>query len=228
MPGSTPTQLSFDRKKIPFHKRALSYLKPVWLKNEVGYTNPHLELLLYKDRIQLATEDALYSDGEYYTPALSILDYLQPFLPQVKDMLILGVGLGSTVQIMEKRGYEPLFTLVELDKVVLKLALEFLASTTATKLNPYCEDAQVFMQGNQKKFDLIFIDIFDSREVPAFATSTDFLLKCKESLNPGGRLALNYIINDMMKWNETQIAFATVFPGYHLISSSINRIFITR
>ena len=220
--------MSFDRTKIPFYKRVLSYLKPVWLQNEVGYTHRHLELLLYKDRIQLATEDALYSDGEYYTPALSALDYLASFLPQVKDMLIMGVGLGSAVQIMEKRGYEPLFTLVELDKVILKLALEFLAANTATKLNPYCEDAEVFMQGNGKKFDLIFIDIFDSRDVPDFVTSTSFLQKCKDSLNPGGRLALNYIINDMMKWNDTQINFASVFPKHHIISNNINRIFVTK
>ena len=220
--------MSFDRKKIPLYKRALSYVKPVWLKNEVGYSNPHLELLLYKDRIQLATSDALYSDGEYYTPALSVLDYLTPYLPQVNHVLILGVGLGSMVQIMEKRGYEPSFTLVEIDKVILKLAVEFLASHTATKLNPVCEDAEKFMQDNQKKFDLIFIDIFDSREVPQFATSVAFLNRCKESLHPGGRIALNYIINDMMQWNDTQINFASVFPNHQIISSDVNRIFVTK
>ncbi len=220
--------MSFDKRKIPIYKRVLSYLKPVWLKNEVGYTNPHLELLLYKDRIQLATEDALYSDGKYYTPGVAVADYLKPFLPKVNSMLILGVGLGSTVQIMEERGYEPLFTLVELDKVVLKLALEFLAANTATKLNPYCEDAKVFMDNNTEKFDLIFVDIFDGREVPDFATSTDFLMKCRESLKPGGRLALNFIINDMMKWTTTQINFASAFPKHHIISNSINRIFITK
>ncbi len=220
--------MSFDKRKIPIYKRALSYFKPVWLKNEVGYTNPHLELLLYKDRIQLATEDALYSDGKFYTPGIAVADYLKPFLPKVNDMLILGVGLGSTVEIMEARGYDPLFTLVELDKVVLKLALEFLAANTATRLKPHCEDAKVFMEHNQKKFDLIFIDIFDGREVPDFATSTDFLIKCRESLNPGGRLALNFIINDMMKWNDAQINFAMVFPRHHIISNSINRIFVTK
>ncbi|MBC7553493.1 MAG: hypothetical protein H7257_05900 [Taibaiella sp.] len=219
--------MDFDLEKIPNYKKAISYLRPVWLNNKTSDVNPHLELLLYKGRFQLATRDALYSDGEYYTPGLAVIKCLKPFLPQVKSMLILGVGLGSTVQIMEKAGFFPRFTLVELDKVILKLAVEFLSKSTKAVLEPICEDAEVFMAGNKTRHDLIFIDIFDSRTVPDFVTTQDFLTHCKHSLNPGGRVALNYIINDEDKWKETLKTFSKVFPDSEILEADINRIFIS-
>ena len=145
--------MTFDIKKIPAYKRALSFFHPVWIKNEVGEINPHLELLLYKDRIQLATEDALYSDGDQYTPAIAVVNDLKDFLPEVKKMLILGVGLGSMVQIMRKGGYSPVFALVELDKIVLRLALEYLAQDKGARLEPFCEDAGVFMAKSKDQYD---------------------------------------------------------------------------
>ncbi len=220
--------MDFDIKKVPFHKRILSYFWPVWLQNEKSIINLQLEILLYKGRFQLATGDALYSDGIFYTPALTIVKELEDFLPQVKNMLICGAGLGSMVQIIQKKGLNPSYTLVELDKVVLRLAMAHLQKNTDARVTPVCEDAEVFMAGNKQQFDFIFIDIFDSRTVPDFVTNPAFLEQCHKSLTPGGRLALNYIINDEAKWALTQVNFEAVFPDHVIIKNDINRIFVTR
>ena len=218
--------MDFDLKKIPAYKRALSYFHPVWLSNRKGTVNPTLELLLYKGRIQLATADALYSDGVYYTPALAVTNHLRKFLPGISKVLVLGVGLGSMVQVIRKMGLSPSFTLVEIDEVVLQLALGYLQLDADVSIDAVCQDARLFMATNTVQFDLIFIDIFDSRVVPEFTTSAGFLRNCRACIAPGGRVAFNYIVNDEKKWQKTQEVFASIFPRHTIINSDINRIFI--
>src|SRR4051812_39338961 len=122
---------------IPFYKKFFSYLYPVTLWKGPGDTNPHLELLLYCNRLQLTTPEALYSDGDRYTPALTAINNLKDLLPSVKSVLALGGGLGSIVRIVCSKGYKPQFTLVEKDKVVLRLALELLEDQHADII-PIC------------------------------------------------------------------------------------------
>ena len=110
--------------------------------------------------------------------------------------------------------------------MVLSLALELLQMDKDLKITPICADAQLFMAKNQAKFDLVFIDIFDSRTVPDFVTSADFLGNCRAALSPSGRLAFNYIINSEREWEKTQRTFASIFPRHNIIHNDINRIFI--
>ncbi len=218
--------MRFDKDKIPLYKKAMSFASPVWLWSEKSVLNKQLDVLFYKGRFQLATSDALYSDGFKYTPALAIVRSLKKFLPTVKKTLICGVGLGSTVEIMDSLGWHPDFTLVEYDKTILRLATEYLSTFPKVKFEPVWENAQTFMEKTTSKWNFIFIDIFDSRVVPEFVTGADFLNHCKNALEEGGKLAMNYIINNEANWEETQARFKEIFPDHYVISDDINRIFI--
>ena len=182
---------------------------------------------MYRNQFQLTTPDALYSDGDRYMPALAVTKDLGSFLPSIKNVLVLGTGLGSMVRVMKKKGYEPRYTLVEKDKVVLQWALELADTEVAGKIDPVCDDAGDFMQRNTKKYDLVFIDVFNGRVVPEFVSTPDFLKQCRDSLAQGGYLAFNYIVNDVQEWEQLQNIFAGIFPGYHVFSKSINRILIS-
>jgi len=88
-------------------------------------------------------------------------------------------------------------------------------------------DAQLYMGRNTHKYDLIFVDVFNGRVVPAFVTSAQFLAQCRNSLAPGGRLILNYIINDPRQWDEVAAAFAILFPIHQVLEIQVNRILIS-
>ena len=189
--------------------------------------NAHLDLLLYRNQFQLATSDAIYSDGDRYRPAIAVTDYLLPFLPGVKTALVLGGGLASMVYVLRGKGFDPAFTIVEKDKVVLRLAMElFEATNTQASITPVCTDAQAFMEQNKASYDLVFIDVFMGRVVPAFVTTAEFLSWCKAGLSPHGRLAFNYIINDEQEWEKVQQVFALIFPEHKVLDHGINRIFV--
>ena len=88
-------------------------------------------------------------------------------------------------------------------------------------------DANAFIEQNNVKYELIFIDIFSGRVVPGFVTTAVFLQQCRDSLAPGGHLAFNYIINDDRHWESVQNICSLIFPGYTAISMGINRIIIS-
>jgi spermidine synthase len=213
---------------ISIHKRFLSYFYPVRIRYATGAVNPFLELYLYKGQVQLATLDALYSDGDRYRPVIAAFKEIKAALPAIKTVLVLGTGLGSTVRIMNKQGYYPYFTLVDNDKVVLQWALEFLENKTAGKIKTVCADAKEFIVAGNEKYDLVVVDIFSGRVVPDFVTSSVFLSQCSSRVAAGGFLMLNYIINNKENWEQTKDTMSRLFPGSRLIDLGVNRVFVIK
>jgi spermidine synthase len=185
-----------------------------------------LEVSLYFNQFQLADKDALYSDGDRYLPAILAVNGLKQYLPDIKHVLTLGSGLASIVHVFDSKGYKPQFTLVEKDKVVLNWATELMPTGMAGRVVPICADAAVYMERNTEKFDLIFCDIFIGRVVPDFVITEQFFSQCKNSLNPGGHIAFNYLINNPKEWEKAEQVFASVFPNRKVQKSGMNRVII--
>jgi len=202
-----------------------SYFRPISLKRSDSAISGYLDLLLYRNRFHLLARDASYSDGAHYFPAVVIAKHLKRFLPAARNVLVLGAGLGSIVEVMRARGYAPHYTLVEKDKTVLAWAMEILGPDDS--LEPVLADAEAFMAENERKYDLVFVDVFKGKAVPAFVTSPLFLRQCRDSLSPGGRLALNYIDIPRNQWGKVQRVVAGIFPGSHIVSKEENRILIS-
>ncbi len=191
-----------------------------------GDDGTYLEITLFQNQFQLGTNDALYSDGDRYTPAVTAVKSLKDLLPSMRTVLVLGAGLCSMVRVIRRKNYDPFFTLVEKDKVVLQWAMELLESGLSEKIRPVCADAEVFMQTNASKYDFVFLDIFKGRVVPDFVCKAEFLEKCRNSIAPGGHLAFNYIVNDEQQWQQVKDTFTSIFPQNKIIATSVNRILI--
>jgi spermidine synthase len=213
-------------QNIPLYKKLLSLFFPVLIKRTNSNINPVIEIFLYRKQWQLATSDALYSDGDRYRPLLTAFKELKQDLVSLHHVLVLGAGLGSAVSIMKSMGLYPSFTIVDVDKVILQLALEFSEASAAQKIEPVCADALEFIKNNKKAYNLIVIDVFLGRVVPGFISSIEFLELCKKCLQPPGRLVLNYIINDEMEWDTMKKNFVQVFPNCKVIKLDVNRILI--
>ncbi|HXS36128.1 MAG TPA: hypothetical protein VN721_05470 [Flavipsychrobacter sp.] len=204
----------------------MSYLYPVRFRRGNSEFNPVLELYLYRNQWQLATIDALYSDGDRYTPLTAAFKEINNTLYSVKDILVLGTGIGSAVQILNKRGYKPNFVLVDSDELVLQWAMELLGAANPKNLTPICANAMEYMDDDTNVYDLVIVDIFQGRIVPAFVTSIDFLEKCKKRIKPGGKLVFNYIISKPEAWDKVMLLISEIFPDNKLIKFGINRVFV--
>jgi spermidine synthase len=184
---------------------------------------------LYRNQFQLATTDALYSDGDRYTPLIAAFDTIGKELSGVSNVLMLGGGLCSGAHILAKRGYYPEILMIEHDEVVIQWALAIAEANKAIRLQTTCSDAQEYVQQNRAvQYDLVICDIFNGRVVPEFVTSTDFLQYCKQLLFPGGYFVLNYIVKKQQEWGVLQQTLNTVFPQNRMISHNINKIIVAK
>ena len=186
--------------------------------------NPVLELFLYRGEWQLATLDALYSDGTDYRPLKIAFRRLRHRLGAAKRVLLLGTGLGSGVRILYKMGFTPDCTLVEIDKVVLQLALELMPPHITPHLSPLCADAAQFVTHCDETYDLVTVDIFIGRHVPAFAVNSEFQKKIRRMVAPGGSFVMNYIVHDTVEWNALKSCIEALYPSVKITELGINRI----
>jgi spermidine synthase len=187
-----------------------------------------IQLYLSYNRFRVATPEALYSDGVQYPPVRKMLSHFNGLFSDLRSVLMLGVGSGSLVAMLGREGVRPHYTLVDVDENVLQWAIEVNAGANKGRLDPVCEDASTFVQRNNSRFDLVFVDVFIGRTVPGFIMHRDFLQHCRRAISPGGFFGLNYIVNDDDAWYEDQQTFMSVFPEATIIAFDMNRVLVAR
>jgi len=178
----------------------------------------------------LGTNDAIYSDGEKYRPLLAAfkLMQLEHLGPSIKQVLVLGTGLASVINILDKMGLHPQCTLVDIDPVVLGWAQEFVPTSSSGNVQWIHRDAFQFIETDSHKYDLIIVDIFLGRKVPAKVLSPEFLAQCKEHLQAPGWLVLNYMVQSLDEENDVTSRLEKVFAQIRVIRFGFNRVFVIK
>lgn len=172
-----------------------SFVADQLLEEQHSDLSGKLQVYLSQGKIKLCTKNATYSFEEYYTvyekgfAALNIDAY------HLKNVLILGFGLGS-VLILLKRIYGLSFncTAVELDNTVINLAKkyinpQFLKNTTIVNADAYSWVAQNSLLNST--FDLIIIDLFIDRITESKFFETNFIKQNRALLSKNGLLLYN-------------------------------------
>lgn len=203
----------------------LSWLYPVKVAEAATPENPLLELFYFRGQWQLGTADALYSDGTRYRPLALGFSKIREKLPEVRQALFLGAGLGSGAQILYKAGCHPDMTLVDADATVLAWAEQVLPLPVKENCSFIRADARLYLQADPRKYDLIAVDVFIGRKVPGFVLEPAFLKESRSHLNPGGILILNYIENEPQKAQHAAARFQTVFPEMEVQRFGMNYLF---
>ena len=80
-----------------------SYFTDVLIESASSVFNPNLELYLVDGRYQLCANDAIYSFDDKYANFAEAFDKTKWSDFQVKNALILGLGLASIPYILEKK-----------------------------------------------------------------------------------------------------------------------------
>ena len=114
--------------------------------------------------------------------------------PDMKDVLILGLGAGSIVKNIEKK-LSPRFDIIEINPAVLKIAKNLGFKEEPNK-NIRIDDARNFLRQArqiQKKYDLIFLDAYPggSFSPPWQLFSFEAFSLLKDLLKPNGILIIN-------------------------------------
>jgi len=110
---------------------------------------------------------------------------------ELRSVLEVGVGGGSTLSYMHRFLPETRFTGVEIDPGVVKVAKEQFGLREDARLRIVVEDGRKHLAADPAKHDLILIDAYRGTWVPETLTSVEFFKLVKSRLNPGGAVAQN-------------------------------------
>lgn len=200
---------------IPTWKKCLSYLFEFHIESAPSDINPHLYVSLSRGRYQLSTANAIYSYADLYDNFT--LTFRQINLPaSLKEVLILGFGLGSIPYMLEKKFDKQFhYTAVEIDENVLYLANKYTLPELSSPITMIPADAFAFVHYCHDRFDLICMDVFLDDVVPDNFETEHYLQQLGTLLNPNGILLFNKLAAN--KKDRTQAAkffklFKKVFP----------------
>jgi SAM-dependent methyltransferase len=126
-----------------------------------------------------------------HSPGFSFIHLLESirFLrPEAKNMLEIGLGIGSLPTILGRRGIDA--DVVEIDPAVVRFAQQYFGFSTKGQI--HVEDARTFLRRTDQGYDLIVHDTFTGGTTPEHLLSLEVLKRIHELLRPGGVLALNF------------------------------------
>ena len=211
---------------LTFFDKLRSWFYPVLVQKSTLIRSEALALYYFQGQYQLSTEDAIYSDGNRYRPALIAIKQHIDLFKHAEELLVLGTGLASVVHVLNKYHCYPAITLVDIDKEILDWAAAVLPKDyPKEKVSFVAADAMTIIQHcKAHSYDCLFVDLFIGQCLPDAATQTAFLLQCKKAIKPGGLFIMNYIATDFVAWKYYQKRVQDVYPNVVVIENDINKI----
>ena len=202
---------------VPIWKRYLSYITEMHIESAPSDINPHLYVSMQKGKLQLSTQNAIYSYGENYHNFAKTFAQLDLSSIQNGEVLILGFGLGSIPLILEKSyGLQAQYTGIELDENVLYLFDKYVGDSIKSPIQLICADAEIYAATCQQKYKLICSDIFLDNEIPDSFYEASYLENIAQIVEKDGLVVLNTLaLTEANQQQATQYfdqVFKKVFP----------------
>jgi spermidine synthase len=162
----------------------------VWIFN-TKINNREAKVLLRDDKLHSAkylnSDELVFNYTKHYNLALELL-------PKSQQVLMIGGGAYSYPQYLLSNYPNLNVDVVEIDPKLTALAKQYFGLKNNDNLNIYHNDARIYINNNEKKYDIIFGDAFSSHySVPHHLTTLEFNKKVYNSLNDEGIYIMNII-----------------------------------
>lgn len=198
--------------KQAWWKRFLSYFLSFSIEKLESAYSDVLEVRYSQGRYLLCTENAIYSYEDLYINFRESFHQINWDKYQIEKVLLLGLGLASIPQILEKQFQKNFqYTAVEIDPQVIKLAEKYSLASLHSPIDLVCADAFEYVMQTQDQYDLIIVDIFIDTEVPTKFETQDFVTQLKNRLNKQGLLMYNRMTLTEAASAKTDQFYANVF-----------------
>ena len=212
-------------------KKAFSYLLSLQLEKSTGENGDELILQLNKGRLQLATETTIYSWEDLYYPFEIAFNKNFEKVKNAKSCLVIGMGMGSIVSILNKKmNLQNIhFVGIEKEKIIGDWLKKYKSEIGNSEIYLINNDAEKLDEMINARFDIICVDVFKNRSVPAFVQSNKYLQQCFSLLNENGILFFNTIPFDAEKLaNENfEENFKSIFKNNSTIKMKENEMWIS-
>ncbi len=193
-----------------------------------------------KDHLRFMATDPLFSQSAMYVnePTKLYFPYTQFYAMMVKlfsenqKILMLGGGGYSLPKwlLSEHHKYSDSslhLDVVELDSGMTDLAKSYFALKEDARMRIFHEDARRYINANNNKYDLVFVDVFNSYySIPFHMATKEAVMKLRHAVRDDGALVMNII--SAYKGDNSAIlqgiygALSQAFPKLYVFAISEN------
>lgn len=125
-----------------------------------------------------------------YTRFLAVALALKP---DPKRALILGLGGGSFPKRLHRDFPQLVVDVVDIDPQVLAIAKRYFQVPEDARMRLHAKDGRRFVLETDDRYDLIFLDAYNSDTIPFHLTTKEFYRELEARLAPGGMIVSNII-----------------------------------
>jgi spermidine synthase len=108
--------------------------------------------------------------------------------PEINNCLILGLGGGTIVSLIEKYWKDTKIIGVDIDPVMVEMGEKYLG---LKNVKTVIADARKYITKDKQKYDLIIVDLYQGYEYPTEFEKEEYLEKLKNLLSKDGVLIVN-------------------------------------
>jgi len=168
-------------------------------------------------------------------PQRVVFDYVKMMLaslavnPAPKSILIVGLGGGTLVDVLERALPDADIDVAEIDPAVVRVATQFFGLRASPRVHVHEEDGRVYVKRALragKRYDLVMLDAFDHEYIPEHLLTQEYLREVKGLLAPGGIVAANTFSTSRL-YDHESATYASVFGPFYNVKSN-NRVIIAR
>ncbi len=113
-------------------------------------------------------------------------------LPDTASILILGLGAGTSAKMLRKRFPRARIIGVEIDPMIISIGKKYF-DLDKIDIEISIENAKDFVEQTERKFDLIYLDVFVGGVAPSFVSDSTFFNQLQNILKKNGELIVNSI-----------------------------------
>jgi len=159
--------------------------------------------------------DLVYEYSKYYS-------LYKIFKPEVQNALIIGGGAYSIPKALLAELPDAKIDVSEIEPSLFFLAKKYFNLGDNPNLHNYIEDGRRLLRDSNKKYDLIFSDVFHSFSIPVHFATQEFFSITKEKLNNEGILIVN-LVGDLSKQKLVfafveMKTFQSIFPNSYFFA----------
>ncbi len=162
------------------------------------------------------------STGTPVMPHIPLFAALPNFRPQARTALLLGLGGGDMVHILNAFGIRT--TAVEIDPKVAAVARRYFG-ISEDECDIVIGDGRLFLSRPTGPYDFVIFDAFLGGKVPSHLLSLEAMKQVRARMAPGGVVAINLVVNGRNSpiVCDTAATLKPLFPHLRAVSTGSGR-----
>ncbi len=123
--------------------------------------------------------------------AILTFNQIDNFIKNPKRALFIGMGGAVMPRHFADKYPNCSIEIIEIDECIPSIAEHFFYFKESEKIKVIIDDGYDYVNKSQKKYDIIFMDVYNSEDIPEKFLNTDFFTSTKNLLNQNGILTVN-------------------------------------